>query len=94
MAFKLNNSDEYESLGNFCFCNFPKVWDAKSQELVNQGLAPDLESAKIMCAHWEFELELYYEEGSGAFAVESEAVESGTIYSPYSREIGEDADEC
>lgn len=47
-----------------------------------------------MCAHWEFELELYYEEGRGAFAVESEAVESGEIYSPYSGELGEDADEC
>jgi hypothetical protein len=40
----------------------------------------------------EFELELYYEKGTGLFAVESEAVESGTIYSPYTAELCEDSE--
>ena len=39
----------------------------------------------------EIELELYYEKEYGLFAVESGAVESGTIYSPYSAEL---CDEC
>lgn len=37
----------------------------------------------------EIELEIYYEKGTGLFAVESEAVESGTIYSPYTAEVCE-----
>jgi hypothetical protein len=40
----------------------------------------------------EFELEIYYEKGTGLFAVESEAVESGTIYSPYTAELCEDCE--
>ena len=38
----------------------------------------------------EIELEIYYEKGTGLFAVESEAVESGTIYSPYTGELCEE----
>ena len=37
-------------------------------------------------------MEIYYEKHYGLFAVESGAVESGTIYSPYSRELCDDAD--
>lgn len=33
------------------------------------------------------DLELYYEVGVGLMAVEPGAVESGTIYSPYTREL-------
>ena len=40
----------------------------------------------------EFELEIYYEKGYGLFAVDSEAVNSGTIFSPYSGAEGEAAD--
>jgi hypothetical protein len=38
----------------------------------------------------EIELEIYYEKGTGLFAVESETVESGTIYSPYTGELCEE----
>ena len=37
-------------------------------------------------------MEIYYEKHYGLFAVESEAVESGTIYSPYSNELCDDVD--
>ena len=40
----------------------------------------------------EIELEIYYEKGYGLFAVDSEAVNSGTVFSPYSGEEGEAAD--
>lgn len=36
--------------------------------------------------------ELYYDKHSGLFAVEQGAVESGTIYSPYSGELCDDCD--
>ena len=44
------------------------------------------EEAESVIKDMEIELEIYYEKGYGLFAVESEAVESGTIYSPYSKE--------
>ena len=37
------------------------------------------------------DLELYYEVGVGLMAVEPGAVESGTIYSPYTRELYDNA---
>ena len=37
------------------------------------------------------DLELYYEIGAGLMAVDPEAVESGTIWSPYTRELYDDS---
>ena len=39
------------------------------------------------------ELELYYEPGTALFGVDPGAAESGTIYSPYTGELCENADE-
>ena len=91
---KLNNSDEYESIGKFKLTEekTPKAFKAKVEELVEEcGMTE--EQAKALVKDMEFELEIYYEKGTGLFAVESDAVESGTIYSPYTAELCEEADE-
>lgn len=93
MAFKLNSVEEYESVGTFKFSQFPKARAAKIEELLEEGLYDTREEAEAAVDEMEFELELYYEKGTGAFAVETDAVESGTIYSPYTRELGDKADE-
>jgi len=51
------------------------------------------EEAETAVAQMQIELEIYYEKGHGLFAVETEAVDSGTIYSPYSNEVYTDAGE-
>lgn len=93
MAFKLNNSDEYIHLCNVRLSDYPQIFKLKCEELVEEGCAKDIEEAKEMAKDWETELEIYYEKGYGLFAVDSEAVTSGTIYSPYSAELGEDPDD-
>ncbi len=91
---KLNNSDEYESIGTIRLSKrmFPKAFSAKVEELMEQGVCKTKEEAESVVSSMEFELEIYYEKDYGLFAVESEAVESGTIYSPYSRELCQDCD--
>ena len=88
---KLNNSDEYEALDTIKLTKekFPKAFKAKVEELLEEGVCKTEEEAEKIVNDMEFELEIYYEKGTGLFAVESEAVESGTIYSPYSRELCE-----
>lgn len=90
---KLNNSDEYESLGSFKLDKekFPKAFQAKVEELLEEGVCGAEEEAEALIKDMVFELEVYYEKGTGLFAVESEAVESGTIYSPYTAELCEEA---
>jgi hypothetical protein len=94
MAVKLNNSDEYESLPKIKLSKekYPKAFNAKVEELLEEGVCATREEAEKVIADMEFELEIYYEKGTGLFAVESEAVESGTIYSPYTAELCESAD--
>lgn len=91
---KLNNSDEYESIGVIKLSKekFPKAFAAKVEELLEEGVCSTEEEAEALVKDMEFELEIYYEKGAGLFAVESSAVESGTIYSPYTTELCEDAD--
>ena len=95
MAFKLNNVNDYEPLCSVKLTKekFPKAYAAKVEELIEEGMCETKEEAESMIKDMEIELELYYEKGHGLFAVESEAVDSGTIFSPYSGEEGEAADE-
>lgn len=88
---KLNNTDEYESLGVIKLTKerFPKAFTAKVEELLEEEACSTQEEAESLVRDIEFELEIYYEKGAGLFAVESEAVESGTIYSPYTAELCE-----
>lgn len=94
MAVKLNNSNEYESLPTIKLSKdkFPKAFNAKVEELLEEKVCATRDEAEQLVSDMEFELEIYYEKGTGLFAVESEAVESGTIYSPYTAELCEDAD--
>lgn len=94
MAVKLNNSEEYEALGKIKLSKekFPKAFQAKVEELIEEGVCSTQEEAEKIVNDIEFELEIYYEKGTGLFAVESEAVESGTIYSPYTAELCEDSE--
>jgi hypothetical protein len=90
---KKYNSSEVESIhvllsetkNPICFKN-------KLNELINQAGMTEQEARNFINTT-EFELEVYYEEGQGLFAVESEAVESTEIFSPYSKEQLDEADE-
>ena len=92
MAVKLNNSDNYESIGSIKLSKdkFPIAFQNKVDELIEEGVCSTTEEAEKIVSEMEIELEIYYEKGTGLFAVDSEAVESGTIYSPYTAELCED----
>jgi hypothetical protein len=92
MAVKLNNSDNYESIGKIVLTKekFPIAFQNKVDELIEEKVCSTREEAEKIVSEMEIELEIYYEKGTGLFAVESEAVESGTIYSPYTAELCED----
>lgn len=90
---KLNNSDEFEQLDVITLSKdrYPIAFQAKVDELVEEEGVSE-EEAEAMVEEMEFQLELYYHKSYGLFAVECDAVESGTIYSPYSGEQYKDAD--
>lgn len=69
----------------------PHAFKNKVDELVNCGL--EREEAEKQVLDMKFELEVYYHPDNGMFCVESEAVESGNIYSPYTGELCDFADE-
>ena len=71
---------------------FPKAYKAKVEELIEEGVCATEAEAEKLVDDMAFELEIYYEKGTGLFAVESEAVESGTIYSPYTAELCEESE--
>ena len=91
---KLNNAENYEHLCNVKLTKeqYPIAFENKVSELMEQGLFSTREEAEKAVTEMEIELELYYHKDYGLFAVESEAVEGGTIYSPYSGELCEEAD--
>ena len=87
--FTLNNSDDYEPITIYLDeVKTPIAFQNKLDELMEDGAFESEEEAKNFIRTAPFEMELYYEKGYGLFAVESAAVESGTIYSPYSAELG------
>ena len=62
---------------------YPKTYNAKVEELVEEGAFPTETEARSWLRQTPITLELIYEKGCGLFAVESEAIESGGIISPY-----------
>lgn len=90
IEFRLHNADEMELLPKvkLNLTDYPIAYAAKLNELVGSGMSED--EAKNWLDNAAFELELYYHPDHGMFAVESEAVEAGTIYSPYSGELMDD----
>ena len=89
---KLNSAENYEPLDVIKVTKekFPIAFKNKIDELLSQGEFKTREDAEKIAENFEIELELYYHKDYGFFAVESEAVESGTIYSPYSGELCEE----
>lgn len=61
----------------------PVAFENKVNELVEQGAFDTREEAEKWLSQTPIVLELYYEKGTGLFAVESEALECGTVKSPY-----------
>lgn len=93
MAVKLNNAEQCE--GIFIIIDkeqYPIAYRNKIEELVEQGCYPTIHDAEKDNPFFEMACELYYDKHSGLFAVEQGAVESGTIYSPYSGELCEEFD--
>lgn len=88
---KLNNAENYESIGTIKITKdrFPIAYENKVEELVSEGLTR--EEAEEIADGMEVELELYYDKGTGFFAVESDAVDccSVDIFSPYTGELCE-----
>ena len=91
-SLKLNNSINYEPINVVLTKKkTPIAYGNKMQELVEQGLYSDIESAENDNPKLEIELELYYEKHSGLFAIEADAVESFCpVFSPYTQEQLED----
>jgi hypothetical protein len=89
---KLHNSDEYEHITVFLNeTDHPIAFAKLTKSLVDSGLS-EKEAWKEAYAQQPMEMELYYESDAGLMLVEPGAVESGTIYSPYSGELYEDND--
>lgn len=85
---QLNNSDNYEHLCTVVLTKekFPIAYENKVKELIDEcGMSR--EEAENAIKNMKIELEVYYEVGYGLFAIDSGAVESCTIYSPYSGEL-------
>ena len=86
----LNSVENYESLcvlklDELFKRKFPIAYQNKKDELMEECGYSEDEAENVM-KDMEVEIELYYEKGTGFFAVESEAVEAGTIYSPYTKD--------
>ena len=89
---KLNNSDQYESISIILdSVKNPIAFEQRVQSLVESGVPR--EEAENEVSTTPIEVEMYYDKDAGLFLVEAEAVESGTIYNPYSGELMEDAEE-
>lgn len=91
MAVKLNSAENYESITIIIDREqYPIAYQAKLEELVEQNCYNNIEEAEKDNPSFEIECEIYYDKHSGLFAVEAEAVECGTIYSPYDGELCEE----
>ena len=93
MAVILNGAETYEPITIILTKEVtPISYRNKVEEYVEQGLYASVEEAEEKNPKIEIDCEMYYEKHSGLFLVESEAVESGTIYSPYSGELCDDTE--
>lgn len=94
MGVKLNSAENYDGIIIIVDKEkYPIAYRNKIEELVEQGCYETIEDAERDNPTFEMECELYYDKHSGLFAVESGAVESGTIYSPYSGELCDEPNE-
>lgn len=91
---KINSAEQAEMLKpiKLTLADFPIAYNNKVQELVEECGISEEEAHKCL-KDIEFNLEIYYQQGAGLFAVECEAVESGGVYSPYTGDLMEECDE-
>lgn len=88
---KLNNSNQYESVMiHLTPIDTPLAYAHRVEDLMIGGMTREAAEREALepC-----ELELYYEPGTALFGVDPGAAESGTIYSPYTGELCENAEE-
>lgn len=86
---KANPAGKYESIDIKLSRNSkPIAYQAKLEELVEQGLYETVEEAEKENPTITIELELYYDKHHGLFGVEADAIESNaeSICSPYTGE--------
>lgn len=89
---RLNDSDSFEPIViTLTKEKTPIAYKNKIEELVEEGAYTSIEEAEKDNPSFEIDCEIYYHKEFGVFAVESDAVESNTIYSPYNGEICEEA---
>lgn len=87
---RLNSADSYEPITIILTKeNTPIAYNNKIEELVEFGAYSSKEEAEEKNKSITIECEIYYEKSYGLFAVEADAVESGTIYSPYNGKLCE-----
>lgn len=85
----INNADNYEHLCNVKLTKdkYPIAFQHKVDELMFADNTITKEMAENMVADMEIELEVYYQEGYGLFAVESDFCEcTDEMFSPYNGE--------
>lgn len=93
---KANPADNYDGIEIKLSRDFnPIAYQAKLEELVEQGLYTTIEDAESDYPSITIDLELYYDKHHGLYGVESGAIESDaeSICSPYTGEYMEDFDE-
>jgi hypothetical protein len=92
---KLHNSDNYEPIKVFFTSDsHPILHGNLVRDLVNSGLPVAAAFKEVdLIGKKGMELEIYCEPGHGVFAVEPGAVEAGTIYSPYTGELCDEAED-
>ena len=84
---KANKAGQEETIGVLLTRRtFPIAFQNKLNELMEQGAFDSEEEATRWIETNPIILEIMYEKDSGLFAVESEAIESGDIVSPYTKE--------
>ena len=88
---KFNNSDNYEAVKIYLTKETtPIAWEQRVISNMNSGASR--EDAEILASE-PIEVEMYYNVDAGLFLIETDAVESGTIYDPYSGDLFEDFEE-
>lgn len=89
---KQNKPQDYEPLNVYLTPTHTPIAYKNKVECLK--LAGHSEREAQQLALEPIELELYYETGHGLFAVESDAVESSIVCSPYTREDLEDEEQA
>ena len=92
MNARINKAEDCEPIDIYLTEDkFPIAYKKKLEELIEEGM--EEYEARAFIRECPIELELIYHKGLGLFAVESEAVECTTIYSPYDGSVCDGCDD-